>query len=249
MRSFFLAAITASLLATAPTLNAQVILSQPIPKEVALALEQERQAASLPAHGRTAEADALYTQSLAAVERHPPQDPIFAGSLNNVAQFYRGQHRYAEAAELFNRALSLYAAAYGDNHTLTATVINNLGATYLADRQVEAAEQLYRRGLAATEKLLGPDHYAVAINLDWLAQAQFLQRRYPESEANLRRGIAIAEKSTGPASKLVVKLLDHLIAVVQAQGRNQEAAAIQERAQLIITSLRWTDDPAIRVRR
>jgi tetratricopeptide (TPR) repeat protein len=233
-RCVAIALLTAYLLGAAGTLAAQTIKSQPVTKDVAQALQQEKQASELAAQGRTAEAEALYKQSLATVEQSLPNDPILAGSLNNVAQFYRAQRRHAEAAELLNRALAIYVAAYGDNHTLTATVINNLAATYLADRKFDAAEPLYKRGLAATEKLLGPEHYAVAISLDWLAQTNFFQGRHAEAEANLRRGIAVAEKATGPESQLVVRLLDHLISAVRAQGRDQEASALKDRAQQMI---------------
>jgi tetratricopeptide (TPR) repeat protein len=218
--------------------EAQTIKSQSVGQEVALALQQEQQASQLAAQGRTADAEALYKQSLAAMEQSMPGDPILAGSLNNVAQFYRAQNRFGEAAELYNRALAIYVASYGDNHTLTATVINNLAGTYLADRKFDAAEPLYRRGLAASEKLLGPEHYGIAVSLDWLAQTHFRQGHAAEAEAELKRGVAIAEKATGPESQLVVKLLDHLISVVKAQGRTQEASALTERAQQIIAKSR-----------
>jgi len=217
--------------------NAQAILGPPVSKEVALALLQEQQASQYAAQGRAAEAEALYKQSLDTVEHSLPGDPILAGSLNNVAQFYRTQNRFPEAAELYNRALVIYQASYGDNHTLTATVINNLAGTYLSEGKFDAAEPLYRRGLAASEKLLGPDHYAIAISLDWLAQTHFRQGRYPEAESELKRGVAIAEKATGPDSRLVVKLLDHLISVDKALGRTQEATALTDRAQQIIAKL------------
>jgi tetratricopeptide (TPR) repeat protein len=216
----------------------QIIKSQPLGKEVAAALQQEQQAAQLAAQGRAEEAETLYKESLAVIEKGLPGDPILAGSLNNLAQFYRTRHRLPEAAELFNRALAIYVARYGDNHTLTATVINNLAGTYLSESRFDAAEPLYRRGLAASEKLLGPEHYGVAISLDWLAQTSFHQKRYAEAESQLKRGIAIAEKATGPDSQLVVRLLDHMISAVKAQGREQEAAALKERAQLIIAKSR-----------
>jgi tetratricopeptide (TPR) repeat protein len=218
--------------------EAQTIRSQPIGKEVALALQQEQRASEYAAQGRATEAEPLYKQSLATIEQSLPGDPILAGSLNNVGQFYRAQRRFPEAAELFNRALAIYVASYGDNHSLTATVINNLAGTYLSEGKFDAAEPLYRRGLAASEKLLGPDHYAIAISLDWLAQTNFRQGRHAEAESELKRGIAIAEKATGPDSQLVIKLLDHLISVVKAQGRTQEASALTERTQQIIAKSR-----------
>jgi tetratricopeptide (TPR) repeat protein len=225
--------VLAVLLGPAGTAGAQIL--QAVPKEMAQALQLEQQAAARAAEGRLAEAEALYKESLGIAERvMPGNDPVLAGSLNNVGQFYRAQKRFAEAAPLFKRALPIYVTAYGENHTLTATVVNNLGNTYLADRKFDLAEPLLARGLASTKTLMGPEHASVAISLDWLAQARFFQGRYADAETDLRHAIAVAEKSTGPQSQLVVVLLDHMISVVRAQGREQEAAALKERAQKIV---------------
>ena len=180
-------ALAACLSAAIGTADAETIERRPVSKEVANAILLEGQASDLAAKGRVAEAEPLYRQSLATIEQSLPNDPILAGSLNNVANFYVAQQRFGEAAELFERALAIYVSAYGDNHTLTAKVINNLAKAYLSDRKYERAEALYQRGLVATETLLGPDHYAVAISLDWLAQANFYQQRYAEAEEDLRR--------------------------------------------------------------
>ena len=233
----------AVLLGPAGTAGAQIL--QPVPKEMAQALQLEQQAAARAAEGRLAEAEALYKESLGIAERvMPANDPVLAGSLNNVGQFYRAQKRFAEAAQLFKRALPIYMTAYGENHTLTATVINNLGNTYLADRKFDLAEPLLARGVASTTKLLGPEHASVAISLDWLAQARFYQGRYADAETDLRHAIAVAEKSTGPQSQLVVVLLDHMISVVRAQGREQEAAALKERAQRMLAETAKRTSPA-----
>jgi tetratricopeptide (TPR) repeat protein len=210
-----------------------VIIGKPLSKEVAMAMMQEQQAAELARKGRLAEAEAMYKESLAVVEKNMPGDPELATSLNNFGQFYRGQQRFSEAAELFNRALAIYVASYGDNHTLTATAINNLANAYVGDRKYDAAEPLLRRGLAATEKLFGSDNYGVAISLDWLAQVHVILKRYAEAETEFKRGIAIAEKATGPDSQLVVRLLDHMIFFIRTQGREQEAAALKERVEQI----------------
>ena len=245
LRSFVATVVTAAIFGM-PALHilgggaaeAQTAQSQAVSKEVAAALQQEQQAVQLAAQGRAAEAETLYKQSLETIEKSLPGDPILAGSLNNLGQFYRAQRRLPEAAEFFNRALAIYVARYGDNHTLTATVINNLAGTYLSDRKFDAAEPLYRRGLAATEKLFGPDHYAVAISLDSLAQTSFFQGRPAQAESELKRGLTIAEKATGSDSQLVAALLDHLMSIVKAQGRSQEATALKERAEQIIAKSR-----------
>jgi len=229
-----------------PASAALAQISQPVPKEMARALQLEQQGSARAAEGRIAEAEAFYKESLAIAEQvMPGDDPVLAGSLNNVGQFYRSQKRFAEATQLFKRALPIYLKAYGENHTLTATVVNNLGNTYLADRKFDLAEPFLKRGLESTTKLVGPEHSAVAISLDWLAQARFFQGRYAEAEADLRHAIAVAEKSTGPQSQLVVVLLDHMISVVRAQGREQEAAALKERAQRILAETTKRASPAV----
>jgi tetratricopeptide (TPR) repeat protein len=209
--------------------------SQPVPKEMAQALLLEQQATAKAAEGRAGEAESLYKESLAIAERVMPADsPVLAGSFNNVGQFYRAERRFAEAAQLYSKALPIYLKAYGENHALTATVVNNLGNAYLADRKFDLAEPMLKRGLASTTKLMGSEHPAVAISLDWLAQARYFQKRYAEAESSLRQAMSVAEKSSGPQSQLVVVLLDHLISVVQAQGREQDAGALKERAQRIL---------------
>jgi tetratricopeptide (TPR) repeat protein len=209
-----------------------------VSKEVAMAMMQEQQAAELAAKGKFAEAEALYKEALAVFEKSMPGDPELATSLNNFGQFYRSQRRFSEAEDVFNRALTIYVANYGDNHTLTATVINNLANSYLADHKYDAAEPLFRRGLAASEKLLGSDNGSIAISLDWLAQTHFFLKRPADAESELKRALAIAEKATGPDSRLVVGLLDHMIAIVKAQGREQDAAALKARAEVIIAKSR-----------
>jgi tetratricopeptide (TPR) repeat protein len=214
------------------------ILSQPVNKDVAAALMLEQRAAESAAKGNLAEAEGLYKLALNTIEANMPGDPVLAGSLNNLGQFYRSQRRFSEAADLFNRALTIYVASYGDNNKLTATVINNLANSYLADHKYDAAEPLFRRGLAASEKLLGSDNGSIAISLDWLAQTHFFLKRPADAESELKRALAIAEKATGPDSRLVVGLLDHMIAIVKAQGREQDAAALKARAEVIIAKLR-----------
>src|SRR5947209_675754 len=171
-------------------------------------MRPEQPAAEFGAKGHHVEAEGFYKLSLNTIEANLPGDPVLAGSLNNLGQFYRTQRRFSEAADLFNRALTIYASKYGDNHTLTATVINNLANVYLADHKYDAAEPLFRRGLAASETLFGSENGSIAISLDWLAQTHFFLKRPADAEAELKRALAIAEKTTGPDSRLVVGLLD-----------------------------------------
>ena len=213
----------------------QTANGQQLTDEVRVALELEKQASYLFSKGHTEKAEVKYKQALTALERSLPDDPILAGSLNNVAQFYRALKRYAEAAELLNRALAICVAAYGDDHTVTTAVMSNLAGTYMSDRKFDAAEVLYKRNLAATEKLW-PDDLVVAFRLAELAHSIFPQGRHAEAEAYMKRGIDIAEKFGHPDSRLVASLLQMLVPMLKAQGREEEATALQQRAQKLLRS-------------
>ena len=59
-----------------------------------------------------------------------PDHPDVARSLNNLADLYERQGRYAEAQPLFERALAIRERAVGPDHPDTATSMNNLAAFY-----------------------------------------------------------------------------------------------------------------------
>lgn len=208
--------------------------AQPVSEQVARAIQLETKAVEAAKQGRPAEAEQLYKQSIALIEQALPDDPVLAGSLNNLGSFYIGQKRTAEATPLLERALSIYVSKLGDNNAQTATAINNLAGVYVSERKFDQAEALYRRALAATESILGPQHYAVAISLASLAQVKFFKNQFAEAETLLKQGLAVAEKSTGPESQLSVQLMDYMISVLKAQGREPEAQALLERANQIV---------------
>ena len=73
-------------------------------------------------------------------------------SLNNLAELYRNQGRYADAEPLYKRSLAIYEKALGPDHPDVATSLNNLAALYDAQGRYADAEPLYKRSLAICEK-------------------------------------------------------------------------------------------------
>ena len=55
-----------------------------------------------------------------------PNHPDVARSLNNLAQLYRDQGRYADAEPLYKRALAIYEKSLGPDHRDVATALSNL---------------------------------------------------------------------------------------------------------------------------
>ena len=92
----------------------------------------------------------------------PIEDPH---SLEQEAQLYHAQGRYAEAEPLFRRSLAIAESALGPDHPDVATSLNNLAGLYRAQGRYAEAEPLFRRSLAIAEKALRPDHPDVALIL------------------------------------------------------------------------------------
>ncbi len=85
-----------------------------------------------------------------------------ATALNNLAEVYRAQGRYAEAGPLYERSLAIREKNRGPDHPNVATVLNNLAALHEARGRYAVAEPLYKRSLSIKEQALGPDHPRVA---------------------------------------------------------------------------------------
>ena len=81
-----------------------------------------------------------------------------APSLNNLAELYASQGRYAEAEPLYKRALAIREKALGPDHPDVGDLAEQPGALYTTQGRYAEAEPLYKRALAIREKALGPDH-------------------------------------------------------------------------------------------
>ena len=73
-------------------------------------------------------------------------------SLNNLAELYRDQGRYAEAEPLYKRSLAIREKALGPDHPDVATALNNLAVLYEDQGRYADAEPLYKRSLAIQRK-------------------------------------------------------------------------------------------------
>ncbi len=92
-----------------------------------------------------AEAEKQLEAALKEAEAFGPDDVRLATSLNNLAQLYHAQARYAEAEPLYKRALAIWEKALGLDHPNVATALNNLAALYRATKRDEEAETLKQR--------------------------------------------------------------------------------------------------------
>jgi tetratricopeptide (TPR) repeat protein len=84
--------------------------------------------------------------------------PSVAIGLNNLAQLYLAQGKYAEAEPLQLRDLAISEASLGKDHPDVAISLNNLARLYEVQGNYTAAEPLYLRSLAICKNVFDAEH-------------------------------------------------------------------------------------------
>jgi tetratricopeptide (TPR) repeat protein len=121
--------------------------------------------------------------------------PHVATSLNNLAELYKTQGKYAEAETLRLRCLEIERKTLGENHPQFATSLNNLAGLYLAQGKYAEAEPLYQRAITIFLEKLGENHpntQTVMMNYyRMLAQLpdQELNQRFPPEIVEMLRNL------------------------------------------------------------
>ena len=114
-------------------------------------------------------------------------------SLNNLADLYHAQGRYADAEPLLKRSLAIKEKVFGSDNPDVAASLNNLAELYRAQGRYADAEPLFERSLAVKEKVFGSDNPDVAAALNGLALLYQAQGRYVDAEPLYKRSLAIRE--------------------------------------------------------
>ncbi len=76
-------------------------------------------------------------------------------SLNNLAELYRAQGKYAEAEPLYKRALAIREKALGPEHPHVANILRNMAECYKKTGKKKEAKRLEERAkIIGTNNLL-----------------------------------------------------------------------------------------------
>src|SRR5262249_41129733 len=82
-------------------------------------------------------------------------DVILAATLNDLAELYKEEGRYADAEPLYKRALATWTKALGSEPPDAVQSLNNLADLYSAEGRHADAEPLYKRAPASTPERRG----------------------------------------------------------------------------------------------
>jgi tetratricopeptide (TPR) repeat protein len=157
----------------------------------------------------------------AELARVDPDSPATVFTLRQLADVYHTQGRYAEAAELLERALVIVEKTNSPEAPLVAEVLNQLAVVYHVQGQDAKAEPLQKRALAIREKAFYPKHPEVVESLNNLADIYRTTRRYAEAESLYKRVLEIRED---------YQSLNNLAGVYYAQRRFAKAEPLLKRA-------------------
>jgi tetratricopeptide (TPR) repeat protein len=131
-------------------------------------LWQKHAEAAKKAHqqGDEAQAEKLLQLSYQEAEKFGPDDPRFAVSIHNLANWYATQGKYSQAEPLYQRAVGILEKTRGAEHPQTAMARVGLADLLQVEGRLPEAEPLYLRSVNGLEKGLGKDHTMVALALE-----------------------------------------------------------------------------------
>lgn len=150
--------------------------------------------------------------------------------LNYVGLYVRGRARFAEAEELYRRALRLQEQRLGGLHPDIIATLDNLAELYRVWGRYDEAEAFAHRARDAQEHSLGTEHPRMASVLNNLGELAAIQGRYPEAEQHHQQALTIREKVLGPEHPETATTCNNLAELYRVVGRYAEAELLYRRA-------------------
>ena len=177
--------------------------------------------------GAHAEAEALYRRALLILD---PAAPETATTMAGLAEVLAARHRWAEAREMYDRAVELRSSLFGADGAPVADLLHGEGLVLLAAGDVDGAERAHRDALAIWRKTLGAEHPAVAYALTGLAEVSSARGDWDRAEALARQALAVRRDAL-PAGGTLVALSEAVLGeVLAARGDFEQADSLLNHA-------------------
>ena len=157
---------------------------------------------------------------------------------------HKNQGRYAEAEQLYKRALAIEEKALGANRPEVASTLNNFANLYSRQGRYAEAEGLLKRTLTIYEKALGANHPKVAAALGNLGNVYDDQGKYAEAEGLFKRALAIEEGARAKPSRVGRHAQQPGHRVQEPREIRRGRGALQARARYPGESA-WPDHPYV----
>jgi tetratricopeptide (TPR) repeat protein len=192
----------------------------------------------LSGEGERARAEPLMRRSIALLEQSEGADSLDVGkAANNLATLYSDTQQYAKAKQEMARALPIYEKYFGPDHPVVASVLGNMFIILSQQHRTAEGEPYLRRALAIGEKVF-PESLKMADLQLGLAALESSHGNFRESARILQKVIAIQEQRLGPEHPQLARTLVSYSYVLRRLHQKTEAEQAQNRASLILRSLR-----------
>eukprot|EP00903_Cladosiphon_okamuranus_P016134 g14889.t1 len=210
--------------------------------------------------GNYDDAGLLIERSLACSEKElGSEHPDVATELNNRAELFRMQGKFAEAEPLasllesqgkyadveplYERCQEIEEKVLGPHHPSLATTLNNRAGLLYKQGKFEDADPLFVRVLEILGATVGEEHPDYASALHNLAESFRAQGEYAEAEPLNVRAIEIWEKTLGSEHPNVATALNSRAALLYKQGKYEEADPLYSRALEILRATVGEEHP------
>jgi CHAT domain-containing protein/tetratricopeptide (TPR) repeat protein len=177
----------------------------------------------------------IYEEALAAAERSfPPDAPQLAWPLNGLAVAREDAGEWVEARALYDRALALTTAAWGEGHVMSRSVRHNLGVLLTKLGDYDAALEQYETKLEQDRQLESRDRNSEGQSLFAMAEILQLQGQPARAEASYRESVAQLESLERPDRPTLARAHLSLGLLLTEQGRLTEAVTELDRAEALM---------------
>ena len=161
---------------------------------------------------------------------HGANDPITAGSLNELGELLFEAGDLHGARTQLERALVLRQETLGPRHPETAESLNDLGLVEGELDDLPAAREHFEQALAIREETLGPKHPETAESLSNLGMALQYLGELAAAKPYFERALSIREEVLGAIDPETAASLDNLGYLLQEMSDLGTAKRYYERA-------------------
>jgi len=144
--------------------------------------------------GRLDEADRYFLRALDQASPFADDDPRLGTSLDNLASLRKTQRRFADAEQLYRKALAVFERAGPRSERHLAIVCNDLGTVRAAQGDFNEAEALIGRAITINERVRDGDDPEVASNLRNYAAVKLAMGKPGDAATAATRASAIDER-------------------------------------------------------
>jgi tetratricopeptide (TPR) repeat protein len=142
-----------------------------------------------------AEAEKLLVANLKYSETLTAKDPRRPRTLFDLAEVYRAEGKYNDAFPLYERALQIYTALYGQEATEIADTLDGEAELYKSLNDYAHAEPPLMRALALRQKLLKPGDADIAQSQNDLGELYTANGAFDKAEPLLLQALASRQKN------------------------------------------------------